>query len=507
MAFDRLTVTMDVEKSIVTLLITSTDYCKQVLPSTKAPYFENEWSRTVYSWVSDYFQIYGKAPDSDIRSIYENHFSDMKEEDANIIAAFLENLSDSADKFQGNIDFHIQRAQDYFKRRSVICLADTLSLAISNNNIAAAEKEIEQFRQVTEGLSKWAKPSDFLNILAKALERKEEPLLEFGGDLGRFIGPLQRGWLVFWMGPPKRGKSNALIESVLNCLPRRLRIVVFSHEMSEEDWIERFMNSFAAGAPQEGEYPYPVFDCFKNATNSCRMQQRRGIGPYGDGEQYNTRYMPCSICIGRNEYEPCISRQLRHIKARTPETISRQALAIKRWFEDNIRLIAYPAYSASVLDMERDLDRLAYAENFYPDVIIDDYIGAHAPGDKRLQGRDVYDFEAKHLKRIAQDRNLLVISAFQGNRGSIKKHRVAMEDTAEDIRIINHCDKVLTLNQSERESHDGIMRIGKAADRHMEWHRDDECTILQNLSHGVVVLDSKIGWVPTVQQKQEGDDE
>ena len=66
---------------------------------------------------------------------------------------------------------------------------------------------------------------------------------------------------------------------------------------------------------------------------------------------------------------------------------------------------------------------------------------------------------------------------------------------------------VRALNQSERESHDGIMRIGKAADRHMEWHRDDECTILQNLSHGVVVLDSKIGWVPTVQQKQEGDEE
>ena len=503
MAFDRLTVTMDIEKSIVTLMIVSTEYCKQVLPSVKPEYFESEWSKTVYKWVNDYFQIYTKAPDSDIRPIFENQFSSMREEDAQLIGAFLENLSNLADSYTGNLEFHIQRAQDYFRKRAVVCLSESLALNVQNGNIDTAEKEIRDFRQVTSGLSTWAKPSDFIQILTKGIERNEEPLMEFNGELGKFIGPLQRKWLVFWMGPPKRGKSNGLIETVYMALIRNLRVTVFSHEMSDIDWVNRFLGIIAPGAPEDGYYPYPVFDCYKNASDSCRMSQRRGIGPYKVGDRLNPQYMPCFSCIGRSEHEPCVSQQLRYVEARTNETLAKQAVMLKRWYENRLRFVHYPPYSASVLDMERDLDKMAYAENFYPDVVVDDYIGAHAPGDKRLQGRDVYDFEAKHLKRIADARNLLMVSAFQGRRDSIKKHRIGMEDTAEDIRLVNHCDKILTLNQSDQESHDGIMRIGKAADRHMEFHRDDECTILQNLAHGNVVLDSRIGWVPTVRQKEE----
>jgi hypothetical protein len=378
-----------------------------------------------------------------------------------------------------------------------------MQMSIDNGHYDAAEKYLVDFRKVSQGTSTWEKPSDFGRILVKAIEREEDPLFHFNGELGKFIGPLQRRWLVFFMAPPKRGKSNFLVETVATALTQGLKVAVFSHEMSDVDWVDRFISMMSPGADVADRYPYPVFDCLKNAQNDCGLRTRVGFGPYESNGVLVDRYRPCMACRGdgTGNYEPCVAQRLVNVEQRGHVEKAKMAVTLQRWFENNLRFVHYAPYSASVLDVERDLDRMEFVEHFVPDIIVDDYIGAHICGDRRLTGRDVYDFEARHMKRLADSRNCLFFSAFQGTRNSIKKRRIDMTDTGEDIRMINHCDKALTINQTDAEKHAGIIRIGKAADRHMTFVGDEEVTVLQKLDHGRIVIDSHYGWIHTVEDK------
>lgn len=493
---------MDVERTIVTLLITNTDFCKQVLPTTEKRYFETSWAQTVVGWVAEYFNIYGVAPDNTIKDIYGAKYDSLSLDDAELISAFLQNLSDTATAAPPNVEFHVSRTLDFYRKRALILLNASLTMCIDNGKYDAAEETLVDYKRIAKGATTWVKPSDFGGILERIITREENPLFRFQGDFGIFAGPMQAKWLVFWMGPPKRGKSNGLVETTAAALANNLKVCVFSHEMSELDWISRFINVLVPGADEAKDYLYPVFDCFLNATHNCRQPQRRGVGPCVVNGRVNRAYVPCQACKGEpGSYDPVICQQLRTVEAQTHEKRALMTVLLRKWKENDFRFIHYPPYSGSCMDMERELDRLAWLDRFFPHLVIDDYLGAHKCGDPRIVGRDFYDFEAKGLKNMADARNLLVFSAFQGTRGSIDKFRIGMGDTSEDIRIINHADKVITLNQTTEENHNGIMRFGKAADRHMKWYPDDDCTILQRLEHSKIILGSHRGCVKTYEQR------
>lgn len=501
MAFDRTMVSMDIERSIVSLLILNDEFCKQVLPSCKIEYFESQWARPVVQWVQEHFHIYGTAPKDNIRQIYNANYDSFKDsQDAEGVQIFLDTIPDSY-RDVSDVEFHVNRAAAYFKKRSLICLRDEVSLYIDNSKYDAAEQTIMGYRQVSSGFSHWLKPSDFIGVIARSIEVDENPLLQFRGALGNFIGPLQRRWVVLWLGPPKRGKSNYLVETVITALTQNLKVAVFSHEMSEMDWIPRFIGALNPGTENCDEILFPVFDCFKNATNSCSKAQRRGSPYYDSTGAVSSRYVPCNECMGTPDYDCCVGHQLRKTPEQSYATRIEKAAILKKWMENNLRFVHYAPYSKSILDMEHDLNRMEYAENFIPDIIIDDYLGAHVCGNNRLEGRDVFNFEVQNAKRIADARNVLYVGAIQGNRGAINKRRLGQEDVAEDIRLMNAVDVCIGINQVPQEKRDGIIRFNPVAHRHKSMAVDEECTGLQNLSTGNILLDTRIGAYKTTEQR------
>lgn len=494
--------TIEAEKTFIVMFITNDEFCHQMLPVFRPEYFDVSFVRTIYGWVKEHYAIYKQAPRKAMRQIFGAKYSQLPPEDAEYIEIILAHL-DSLEVEETSIDFHISRAREYARKQSLSILSQGLQTALEQGKTDIAETLIRDHKKVAEKTKQWLTPSEFTDVWLADRERKAHPLFTYEGDLGKFIGPLQRGWLVYFMGPPKRGKSNYILETAVRGLSLGLRTVVFSHEMGEADWLGRFIKMLAPGIEEgsSGTSGTSIFDCLGNVLGTCQRRERTGCGPRLLDNKYNARYAPCNAGRELSCYDPVITSMFREPVYTSEKKQLEKIKGLRTFFQNKLRVMCYSPYSSSVLDMEQTLHMMNYADGFKPDLILDDYLGAHACGDKRLIGRDIYDFEAKHSKRLAKDFDALYISAFQGTRGSIDKRVLKQQDTAEDIRIVNHCDKIITINQTSIEKKYNTLRIGKSADRHMDSIEGQGCTITNNISAGRVVIDSVMGNVKTLQER------
>jgi replicative DNA helicase len=166
--------------------------------------------------------------------------------------------------------------------------------------------------------------------------------------------------------------------------------------------------------------------------------------------------------------------------------------AFKTMYGDHLRIKAYPAYSANLETIKRDLNVLEMTEGFIPVVIIIDYADILAPENKRIEGRDRYDETWKMLKNMAATRHCLVVTASQSNKKTLEKKDTKIVDVAEDIRKVAHVDAMYSLSQTPDEKDNGIMRISVVAHRWKDFNENSQVIVLQNLATGQVALDSEI---------------
>jgi replicative DNA helicase len=156
-------------------------------------------------------------------------------------------------------------------------------------------------------------------------------------------------------------------------------------------------------------------------------------------------------------------------------------------------VVVFPAFAATVADIAAEIDALEYEYGFVPDVVVVDYADILAVENRNLSERGNIDAIWKRLKGMAAERHMLVVTASQSNRGSIKKRTVDQTDTAEDIRKIAHVDVMISLNQQPDERDRGVMRLCVIAHRHREFSQNRQVQVLQQLGLGQPFLDSE--WV------------
>jgi hypothetical protein len=158
----------------------------------------------------------------------------------------------------------------------------------------------------------------------------------------------------------------------------------------------------------------------------------------------------------------------------------------------NCKFIFLPMYTATVEDIVAYLDNMYYYEGYAPDVVIVDYADIIKPSkgagnEYRHQINDIW----MKLRSIAQNRNILVVTASQTNRQGMTGD-ISLDNIAEDMRKIAHASILVALNQNKKEKAAGVMRLDTLAARD-EVDSFDQAVILQNLSIGRFYLDSQLG--------------
>lgn len=280
-----------------------------------------------------------------------------------------------------------------------------------------------------------------------------------------------------------------------------LKVAYFSLEMNKKAVSKRIYKRITALTNSAGRHHYPVFDCYRNQTNTCKRIQRTcrcGIKEPGEDQPefyYAKGYKPCTQCVGTEDYVQAVwYQEFNQSENMGSKNVGKKIKNFVLQYGDNLRIMAYPAFSASFDDMESDLDSLEFQEGFVPEMICTDYFDIANPGNDSggLSERGRADHVWKRGKGLAAKRHCLMATVLQSNRASISKKSLEQEDTSEDIRKLAHVDLLLGLNQTKDEKGQGIMRVGVVAHRHEEFSFKGEVIALQSFAIGNPCLFS--GW-------------
>ena len=125
----------------------------------------------------------------------------------------------------------------------------------------------------------------------------------------------------------------------------------------------------------------------------------------------------------------------------------------------------WPTKRASVQTIRSHVQRLQAVKGFFPDIIILDYAdllkGARGYGEKRYELEGVYE----DLRCLAQELNVVMITADQTNRAGLDLEVVSIANIGEAYAKATVCDLIMTISRTPEDKINGTGRLFVAKSR------------------------------------------
>jgi len=342
---------IQIEKRILTGMITSKEYIQNIYPLIDLSYFKSSFIRRVAGWVLGFYDELKAVPMSEVQSIFNAEAPKLKGEEAGMISEFLSKLSKEYEMGQTlNIPYLTDQTEKYFRQRELEITSSNLKVLLERGDIEEAENQISSFRRIQKLTSNWVNPFDDKEI-DETFEQMDEVFFQFPGKLGEFIGNMERDWLVGISGPFKKGKTWLLQEFAVMGIMSGLKVAFFSLEMSERKTKERMYKRITGGNAEGGKMNYPCFDCVKNQEDTCELEQRVCDTSKPETHSEEDNYIPCTACRNKsNEYEQTTWWET----LKFPEfNVSSVGDALKAWqrsYNNLLRIKVYPRFAANIVD-------------------------------------------------------------------------------------------------------------------------------------------------------------
>jgi hypothetical protein len=491
------------EKQILVNLILNTEFCREILPYTTEDYFRSPHARQIISWVKDYYEEYNKAPSGHIADIYESQKTLLDGEVSEQIQQTLTHLESVADVGVQNIKYLVDSAIAFFEERHTTLQLEAAQHYLSKGLVSKAKEAMGNSLSIQNKSFEWVAFNDLdytTQVVRSMVVQKDldEAFFAFPDRLGRFIGPIDRGWFVAWFAPAKRGKTTYMTYSLVHAILRKLNVVLFSLEMPIDQLYSRYLAAVTGDKPELGDRVVmtPIMDCHFNQTGTCDLEQRVGFGNLLTSEGRMPTYDEasdwevCTACRGETNFKPSSWKVPVRKKNVTETEYVKKAMAFNKYWGKHCRAIHIPSKTATVSDLQTEVELLRQRENFIPDVIIIDYADLIKPDShdaKRHQLDDIWE----ELRAWGQTDSALIITASQTNRLSADAQYMKATHVAEDWSKAAKVDIAIGLCQSDTMKEYGMMNINKVLHRHEEFVESHVCTILQELSTQQAELDSE----------------
>jgi len=447
------------ERKLITYMITSTRFLKEIVPIFRADFLKAGYSRLVAGWIVEYYEQFKEAPNKGITDIYRSKRAHILDKDeADNVSDFLKLLSRDWEAAKpNNIKYAISEAVKYLKIRSQELLVERLEDSLLEGDPLKGEQLVANYRRIEPpsgaGASFTKQPGDIIS----AFMEYDEPLLYFPGDLGKVVGKMGRGDFVAFLAPMKRGKTWWLWYTAETAMYARLKVVFFTLEMTRSQMLRRGWQSLM-GQPLSGGYiAQPYFDA--------------------DPAEEPVKWLI------KNKRRKMVGLDVSKVK-------DKQKVLVSRFRGGDVRMIALPSRSASVEDLNTQLDILEYYEGYVPDVVVVDYADYLKSSQFTTDYRHALDDIWSGLRRMSLEKNILVVTASQAAKNTFKAD-ISELDVAEDIRKLAHVTHMIALNQKGKEAERGIMRVAQLAVR--EGKRVFQQAIaLSCLDIGRIYMDSRL---------------
>jgi hypothetical protein len=416
------------------------------------------YAQIVAEWCLEFFEQFKKAPQHHIQDIYKQRRKQLRDEDdAELLGDFLRELSKRWEKINTtNIDFALTNATVYLKGRQIELAIENTQEALDEGDIPRAEAVIGGFSRVEKATGQGTSLIWDPERVKMAFSEDAEPLVTLPKAVGEVAGIMRRTDFFGILAPMKRGKTWWMWYVAETALYAGLKVVFVTLEMPETQMVRRAWQSLN-GMPQ--------------STQQLRIPKFYRAD--GDDE-------------GLWEL---IHEEVERDGVDVSKIPDRSVMFQRRFRTGDVRVVSFP--SARVSDINSMLDNLHHYEDWVPDVVVVDYADIMSPesqfkGDYRHGLDDIW----KGLRRMAKERNCLVVTASQSDRTTFAKD-AKQDNVAEDIRKLAHVTHMIALNQTEIEAERGVMRVSQLAVR--EGRKTfQQAVVLQCLDIGRVCLDSRL---------------
>lgn len=259
----------------------------------------------------------------------------------------------------------------------------------------------------------------------------------------------RRSELFIWMAPTNTGKSWALIHGAVTALKAGCKVIYYTLEMSESSVLNRMSMAIS------GLRSYESKDGERNITNfdgtTLDISGRKTLFTDKEGLRFAQ-----SLCMRGGD----------------------------------LKVVPFTGGKCTVADIESHLYQYEMTMGAAPDIIFVDYADLLKSTRKFQRETDEIDDVYLSLRAIAQEKDIAVITATQANRGSMDERRVDLKHIAKSLGKATIADAIITLNQTESERQENIMRLFVAKMR--EGERGYEVEIKQSYEIGAFCLDSRL---------------
>jgi hypothetical protein len=256
-----------------------------------------------------------------------------------------------------------------------------------------------------------------------------------------------------------------------------------------------------------GELFIPILDCVNNQVDKCRKPIRCcDFGVFPEGKDLtkltydeliqtfkeNPDYKPC-------KNQACLNRRPTIWFTRRPEvdplTVNEARRLMHKFkikFDKKFKLATYPNETLTTYEMKSVLDKWEREEDFVPDITILDYIDLLAPDPDtlKLDSRHQEDKKWQRMRRLSEERHMLVVTATQSDAESYEKNLLTMKNFSETKTKHAHVTAEFGLNQNDDEQKIGIIRVNEIVIREGEIDRRRIVRVLQRLQIGRPFLGS-----------------
>ena len=463
------------EKNMVIGSIMSTGFLARISSIYDKTLMNTKASVIVMEWVLDYYAKYSVAPGFTIQKLFEERAETLSPEDRSWVSDFLvERSKEFEDSFSINEEYLFDRTTAFFEKqfmrkvsKGVVSLLDAGRTAEAKELWKSERKEFGGLSPKNSLFDKQMLDRVYGETTARVkLSFKEMPLLH------SMVGDLLSGWLTLFIGATGRGKTSMLVEVACNAMKDGHNVMFYTMESEVEDVVKKiYRNIFSMvdGATADVRFPKFMDKDTSMAINEI-VDKRPSV---------NDRWV-----VGRSVKRLLESNKLkgRNVKM------------------GDMCIQSFPSFSAGYSDITNDLDFRRIIHNFVPHVVIVDYAGIMV-APKGYIGRDVHDYNTKMLKRMAEERKVVMVSAIQGNRYSLDALNIRQKDIPEDIRQLNHVDVMLGLNQISDEKDSNKMRINVLKHRWKPFSLGRQVLVLQQLETAQFYLDDM--WIKAPVNKEE----
>jgi len=164
------------ERQLITNLITSTEFCKEILPLLSSKLLKSNNSKVAFGWTNSYYNDYKEAPKGNLKGLFDQAMVNESDATVEVVSAFLTDLNNSYEDLEDfNIDFEVANAKDYLKRRSLEVLSQEVDTLLEKDRIDKAEDVVKSFSKRKESFGDIV--SNFGNIVVDSSSFTKEDII------------------------------------------------------------------------------------------------------------------------------------------------------------------------------------------------------------------------------------------------------------------------------------------------------------------------------------------